>query len=355
MPQSVDMRSLLLCAALCACGSANDVGDGGEPLDAGRHDSNVATDGSRGLDADSFDSGVDPDSSDAAPAPHLQTVFIILMENHSWSTISGSSNANYINNTLVPMGGHATAYNTPKGNHPSEPNYIWLEAGDNLGITDDGDPSANHQSTTDHLVTQLQTANISWRVYPEGMSGADCPLTGSGAYAPKHVPQLYFDDVTNTNDSKSKNCIAHVKSYTTFHNDLTANLVARYNFIVPNLCNDMHGLSLSCGLQNFGEIGAGDAWLQAEVPKILASNAYKNNGVLFILWDEGDESIFGTASDGPIPMLVISPLAKKGYSSPTVFTHSSMLRTLQEIFGVSPFLRDAKSATDLSEFFTTFP
>ena len=117
----------------------------------------------------------------------------------------------------------------------------------------------------------------------------------------------------------------------------------------------MHGLSISCGLQNFVEIGAGDAWLQAEVPKILASTAYKNNGVLFILWDEGDESTFGTASDGPIPMLVISPLAKKGYSSATTFTHSSMLRTLQELFGVSPFLRDAKSATDLSEFFTTFP
>lgn len=102
-------------------------------------------------------------------------------------------------------------------------------------------------------------------------------------------------------------------------------------------------------------LAPGDAWLQAEVPKIIASTAYKNNGVLFTLWDEWDESILGSASDGPIPMLVLSPIAEKGYTSPTAFTHSSMLRTLQEILGVSPLLRDAKHATDLSEFFTSFP
>jgi hypothetical protein len=56
-----------------------------------------------------------------------------------------------------------------------------------------------------------------------------------------------------------------------------------------------------------------------------------------------------------MPFFVLSPLAKVGYKSTTAFTHSSTLRTIQEIFGVTPFLRDAANATDLSEFFTSFP
>ena len=74
---------------------------------------------------------------------------------------------------------------------------------------------------------------------------------------------------------------------------------------------------------------------------------------LFIIWDEGDEAPLQTASDGPVGMMVLSPLAKVNFSSSTVFTHSSTLRTVEEIFGV-PLLRDAKNATDLSEFFTQF-
>jgi hypothetical protein len=87
------------------------------------------------------------------------------------------------------------------------------------------------------------------------------------------------------------------------------------------------------------------------VPPILASQAYKN-GVLFILWDEGDG--FGSAQDGPIPLLVMSPFAKVGYKNSIMYTHSSMLRTVEEIFGV-PLLRDAAKATNLSDFFNQFP
>jgi hypothetical protein len=53
-------------------------------------------------------------------------------------------------------------------------------------------------------------------------------------------------------------------------------------------------------------------------------------------------------------MIAISPLAKVNFTSSTVFTHSSMFRTLQTIFGV-PFLRGAQGSNDLSEMFTTFP
>src|SRR5450631_2456411 len=80
------------------------------------------------------------------------TVFIILMENENWSSIKGSASAPYINNTLLPIASYAEQYYNPPGNHPSSPNYLWLEAGTNFGILNDNPPSSNHQSTTNHFV-----------------------------------------------------------------------------------------------------------------------------------------------------------------------------------------------------------
>ena len=285
-------------------------------------------------------------TSCSGPCPAIQTVFIILMENHNWSSIKDSSSAPYINNTLLPMASYTTQYFNPPGIHPSEPNYLWLEAGTNFGISDDADPATNHQSTTTHLVTLLNNAAITWKSYQEDVSGTLCPLTGQGLYAPKHNPMVFFDDVTNTNDPSSAYCIAHVRPYTEIATDLMNTTVARYNFITPNLCDDMHD---SCA-PLLNSIKQGDTWLSTEVPKILQSAAYQNNGVLFITWDEG------AGGDGPIGMIVLSAHAKGGgYSNATHYTHSSTLRTLEEIFGVTPLLGDAVNATDLSDLFITFP
>src|SRR5437867_6391004 len=119
-----------------------------------------------------------------ASVQDVQTVFIILMENHDWLSIKGNSSAPYINNTLLPMASHAEQYYNPPGLHPSLPNYIWLEAGNNLGIVDDSNPSANHQSTTNHLVTLLKNAGISWRSYQEDICGCLCPLVVTNKYYP---------------------------------------------------------------------------------------------------------------------------------------------------------------------------
>jgi hypothetical protein len=269
------------------------------------------------------------------------------MENHNWSSISGNSSASFINNTLLPMASFATNYFNPPGLHPSEPNYLWIEAGTNFGVTDDGLPSANHQSSKQHLVTQLQNAGISWKSYQEDIGGTTCPLGNVGKYAPKHNPMVFFDDVTNTNSSSSSNCIAHVRPYTQLASDLSGNNVARYNFITPNLCDDMHD---STGCATTDSVANGDHWLSTEVPKILNSAAYKNGGALFITWDESE------GGDFPIGMIVLSPNGKGGgYSNSISYTHSSLLRSLQEIFGVTPLLGDAANATDLSDLFATFP
>ena len=273
------------------------------------------------------------------------TVFLIVMENHNWSDIKNNPSAPFINNTLLPMASYAEQYFNPPGNHPSEPNYLWLEAGTNFGIYNDADPYANHQSTTQHLVTLLNNVHISWKSYQESISGTGCPLTGDGLYAPKHNPMVFFDDVTNTNDPNSSNCISHVRPYTELAKDLQHNTEANYNFITPNLCDDMHD---TCPPLN-DPVKQGDSWLAQNLPTILNSQAYKNGGIIFITWDEGE------GGDGPIGMIVLSNFAKGGgYSNAIHYTHSSTLRTLEEIFGVTPLLGDVANATDLRDLFKTF-
>jgi phospholipase C len=287
-------------------------------------------------------------------------VFLILMENTNWSQVQSSSSAPYINSLLTrPDASYATQYYNPPSLHPSEPNYIWLEAGSNtnlpnantggtISFTTDNDPSAsNSTSTTDHLVTYLANAGISWKAYEEDISGTVCPLSSSGLYAAKHNPFVFFQDVTNNNSSSSSYCISHERPYSELATDLTNGNVARYNFITPNLCDDMHN---STGCATKDRIKNGDTWLSTQLPTILSSSAYRNGGAVFITWDEA------STGDGPIGMIVLSPYAKgNGYHNAIHYTHSSTLRTLEEIFGVSPLLRDAQSASDLSDLFSTFP
>ncbi len=283
-----------------------------------------------------------------AAASAIQTIFIILMENHDWGDILGSQSASYINGTLLPQASYADRYFNPPSIHPSLPNYLWLEAGDNFGIFDDNNPDINHQATTDHLVSYLEAAGISWKTYQEGITGRNCPLVVRGHYAPKHNPFVYFDDTTDGVDPQSPHCIAHVRPYDELAGDLAAGSVAQYVFITPNQCHDMHDFF---GCETPDPILSGDLWLAREVPIILASAAYNNNGALFITWDEGT----GT-SDGPIGMIVISPLAVGGrYHNAIPYTHSSFLRTAQEVFNVGPLLRDAANATSLSNLFSTYP
>ena len=269
----------------------------------------------------------------------IKAVFVILFENADWASITPSV-APYIRNTVVPMGAHATQYFNPPGTHPSEPNYIWLEAGADLGLISDRDAGpTNSTDTRDHLVRYLENAGISWKTYQEDIDGAACPLTSgglAGGYAAKHNPFVFFRDLTDDNNPNSRYCIAHNRPFTELAEDLRRNTVARYNFITPNLCNDMH----DCG------IAAGDKWLSRTLPTILSSRAYRDNGAVFITWDEG-----ALGSDGPIGMIVLSPLAKVNYANSIHYTHSSTLRTMQVIFGVRPFLRDAAMATDLSDLF----
>ena len=315
----VSLGALLFLAALCAaCGGSG--GDTSATKASGR-------------------SG----NGGGGPTP-AKKVFLILMENHDWVDIKGSASAPYLN-SLLAIGAHAEQYYNPPGLHPSEPNYVWLEAGDNFGIRNDDDPSINAVDSTAHLVTQIEAAGLTWKSYQEDIDGATCPLVSMGNYAAKHNPMVFFKDVTDGNAAMSKRCIAHVRPFTELDGDLANDTVGNYNFITPNLCNDMHD---SCPPTN-DPIAQGDAWLSTQIPKLLASDAYANGATVIITWDEGEPG------DGPIGLIVLSKAAKIGYAGSVHYTHSSTLRTLQTIFGLSPLLGDAARATDLSDLFTTLP
>src|SRR5664279_3505678 len=281
-----------------------------------------------------------------------ETVFLIVVENHNWlgtGGIASSPDAPYINKTLLPMAAVANNYFNPPGNHPSLPNYLWLEAGQNFGIHNDGLPSQNHQGTHAHLSELLQNAGITWRAYQESIYGTDCPLwpegskdsSGTQYYQPKHFPQAYFDDMTQTRNSKSTYCIQHARSLAQLSTDISKNTLARYNFITPNMCHNGHD---SCGGSEIAHI---DAWLKTTLPLILNSTQYKAGHVhIFIVADEAANG------DGPIPFIALGHGVKKGYTNEIRYTHSSLLRTLEEIFNVRPFLGGAYSSTDLRDLFT---
>src|SRR5262249_35060705 len=150
-----------------------------------------------------------------------------VMENQDWPQIWGNSSAAYITRTIIPMSSYCWDYYNIPGVHPSEPNYMWLEAGTNFGISNSLDPSANHQSTTDHLTTYLNNAGISWKSYNEDITSGYVPLSNTNEFAVRHCPFAYFDDITGTNNSSYPYGIAHIRSHNELAGDLANNTVAR--------------------------------------------------------------------------------------------------------------------------------
>ena len=382
------------------------------------------------------------DKQDGSNNREIKHVFVIAMENHNWTqpaSVTGgiqqiyqNPNAPFINSLVngTALGfingrqvnisqnvSYATSYHnvlaTQSGNnphiHPSEPNYLWSEAGTNFGIANDDDPfkdtPPNSQSTTQHLSGLLQKAGRTWKSYQEDTDLSTAPsgkltnlplpqnqwtvplLSLSGVfdstsnlnsyndslqynYAAKHNPQVFFNDTNGGNNTTTSNPLAgHYAPLQQLAFDLDNNRVADYNWITPNQYNDQHS-GLTGGFAGLtgdgGQIKAGDNALARLVPMIMASKAYKDGGVIILWWDESESD--GEPNDNAddfthsIGEIVISDLAHPNenglpYASTVDMTHSSDLRTMQEIFHVkansktSPYLGDAANGNDLSDLF----
>lgn len=269
------------------------------------------------------------------PTPAIHTVFIIVMENMEWSEVKGSPQAPFINQTLLPAAAHAEEYMGEPYLHPSLPNYLSIEAGTNFGITDDLPPSAHAQNTSQHLTAAMSAAGLSWKAWVEDISGEDCPVQVEGLYSYAVNPTVYFDDTIND----SGTCIAHERPIGELAAALANNTAPNLNWIIPNLCDDAHSCPLSTG----------DQWLSQVVGMIEASKAYQNGGAIFLTWDETEDGV----EDQPLGLIVASPAAKPGYAGYVSYTHASLLRTIEEIFQLSPYFGAAAQATDLSDLFNT--
>jgi hypothetical protein len=358
-------------------------------------------------------------------ATDVRAVFVIAMENHNWvqplHKFDGNTQQIYQNpaapylNALVdgsaPISdqvAYAAAYHnvlaTPSGSnphiHPSEPNYVWAEAGTNFGINNDNDPylpppNGTVQNTTQHLTTLLTNAGHTWKSYQEDTDiQGKCPSlanvvlpeslwtvpisscsgvftsgvnqfygTAQFNYAAKHNPMVFFRDTSGNGDPTAANPMrVQYAPLQQLFTDLSNDTVAEYNWITPNQYNDMH-TTLSGGFGGLtadpAKILQGDAFLSQIIPVIMASDAYKNNGVIILWWDES-EAVSGDATGDDfahtLPFIVISKNAHKNvdgkpYASAVNMSHSSFLREMQEIFGVGPLLGDAANANDLSDLF----
>jgi hypothetical protein len=372
----------------------------------------------------------------------IKHVFVIAEENHNWTQPAATSAGaiepifqntaapfinSLVNGTAVAfISGHlvniseqvsyATAYHnvlaTPSGNnphiHPSEPNYLWAEAGNNFEVLNDNDPFQNPGGTelpagTQHLTGLLQTTGHTWKSYQEDIdleSNAagqlmNLPLpedqwtvplvSHSGLfaagsllnvyndtlqynYAVKHNGMPFFPDTSGGDDTTPSNPLSHnFAPLQQLEFDLANDGVAEYNWITPDQFNEMHS-GLTGGFAGLtgdaANIRSGDNALSRLVPMIMASKAYRDGGVIIIWWDES-ESVNGEIADDfnhTLGEIIISHLAHPNvnglpYSNAINYTHSSDLRTMQEIFhvkasgGSSPFLGDAVNATDLSDLF----
>jgi hypothetical protein len=306
------------------------------------------------VDTDVVDTGSpDTDVVDTDGPLGASVVFVLAFENHDTTQIYGNlTNAPYINLTLLPLGGIADAYvDDLQPATPSEPHYVWMEAGTNVfaDVTFSQNllPSAsNSTASTDHLVSQIGAVpGLSWMSYQEGINASTgaCPIYPFGFYAPRHDPFVFFKDVAgDPPDANNAFCAAHHKPYTALAADLAAETVATYNFITPDLCNDMHGASGCPGPVD--DVRKGDDWLAANLPPIL-DYANTHDGVVMLVWDEPDWA-------GHIPFVILGPRIKAGHVSSVPYSHSSLLKSTERLLGL-PVLPTVQAAHDFADFFVT--
>jgi hypothetical protein len=338
-----------------------------------------------------------------SPAPPIRHVFVLLLENQSYSVTFGArSPAPYLARTLPARGALLTQYYAI--GHASLDNYVALISGQapneatQLDCERFADFRASAPGVDAHgqlagsgcvyprlvktLPDQLEAAGFSWRAYMEDMGknpareSATCGHVPVGAtettnlasagdqYAAKHNPFIYFHSII---DDRPR-CDAHVVNLERLPQDLASiATTANYVFITPNLCNDGHDSRCADGRR--GGLTAVDAFLRKWVPLIEDSPAFRADGLLIVTFDESDGAGaegssaccgekplpgarfrpgFGGPGGGRIGAIALSRFVKPGTVSAVPYNHYSLLRTVEAIFGLT-FLGYAAEA-DLKVF-----
>ncbi len=252
-------------------------------------------------------------TSTTSTPPAIKHVFIIAMENKSYSQVWSTSSTPYI----TQLGNtYARASNYHAITHPSLPNYLDIYAGSQYDISTDCSPSSSCHISARNLADNLDAKGLKWKGYMEAMP-SPCYLTTSGDYAPKHDPFVYFDDI-RTNSTR---CKSHVVPFSAMPADFgSLSTTPNYAFISPSLCDDMHDCSISTG----------DNWLKNHVPAILSSAACTvDKCLLVVTWDEDNGS-----SGNHVLTIFAGSGAKLAATSSASYNHYSLLHTVEYIFGL---------------------
>jgi hypothetical protein len=321
----------------------------------------------------------------------VKRIFVIMLENHSQSTVIGDTNAPFIS-SLASTYGEATNYYGVT--HPSQPNYIAAITGQ-LDITRMNDNAANHYDWT-NLVDQLESHGRTWGAYMDtlpyaGYTGAiypdatAFPPSGAAPYTNKHNPFVLMDDI-RSNPGR----LAQIKPYTDLASDLNSPNAPDFVWISPNQCNDMHGGVYStvpghaetpCPYGNTVDDAndsalkaKADAFVAGAVGTIRSSRAWSGNSVIMILTDEADFDGSATSTDlwadvsgccdspgygsapglpegyvlvdngshpwsgpfggGKVPAIVVTRNGPNGLVDATPYNHYSLLRTVEQVWGL---------------------
>ncbi len=324
----------------------------------------------------------------------VKRIFVIMLENHSQSTVIGDLNAPFIN-SLANTYGEATNYYGVT--HPSQPNYVAAITGQ-LDITRMNDKPTNTYAWP-NLVDQLEARGKTWGAYMDslpyaGYTGYTAPGT-TALYTNKHDPFVLMDDVLN-NPAR----LANIKPYTSLAADLNSPHAPDFVWISPNQCNDMHGGVYStiaghpetpCPYGNTIDDTndaalkqKADAFVQGAVQTIQSSKAWTGNSVIFVLTDESDFSGTSTTTDlwldvsgccdspgygstpglpsgtilidngshpwsgpfggGKVPAIVIARDGEGGIKDATPYNHYSLLRTIEDVWRLGYLGHAADSA-----------
>ncbi len=276
------------------------------------------------------------------PVPQFGHVFLVVEENQSYQSVIGSSSMPYLNQ-LANRYGLATNYYA--NTHPSIGNYFWLTTGQ--VITNDSNFSGT--VTADNLVRQLVANGKSWHSYAEslptiGYTGAD-----QYPYVKRHNPFAYFSDVVGTTQANN------LVPFSQFSTDLNTNQLPNFSFIIPNQYNNAHDCPQAIpSCTNADKLVAADNWLKNNIDPLLASAAFRQDGLLIIVFDESVDA--DTANGGGhVAALVISSKANQAFQSTVLYQHQTTLRTIAQGLGLSSFPGASATAPGMAEFFGTVP
>lgn len=326
-------------------------------------------------------------TASATPTPPpVGHVFVIVLENEGYDSSFGPGAASpYLSKTLPRMGVLLTQYYGT--GHASLDNYISMVSGQAPNPVTQGDcpfyadfagavpPGSSdgqavgqgcvYPSEVKNIGDQLEAAGRTWRGYAEDMAlgapslPATCrhpPLNtqdtsqgtnASDQYATRHVPWVYFHSLTGD----QARCDGHVVDLARLPADLAnADATPNFVFITPDVCSDGHDATCADGASPGGYAGI-DAFLSRWVPRIVNSPAFQQDGMLIVLFDESDTSDSSACCNEPtgpntpspgisgpgggrVGAVVVSPFTRPGTTSDLPYNHYSMLRSVEDLFGL---------------------